>query len=415
MANNILFNATLAYRAIRTNKLRTGITVGIIALGLMALVGTLTAIEGLKASIYSNFSGMGANTFEITNEILKSKSRKGGLNVYTVDQRNISYKDAHEFKERYSFPAEVGLTLTGTGTATVKYASRKTNPNIEVKGVDESYASISSTDLDAGRNFSSNEIFTGSYVCILGNSIANKLFDGKIQNAINSVVAVGATKYRVIGVAAGKGSSMISNADNNVFIPLQNARSVYGGEHSFVINVKVPNVAMMDVAADEAEGTFRVIRKIPLNGEPNFGVNKNDSLAAMVVENISKVTGAALFIAIITLMGAAIALMNIMLVSVAERTREIGVSKALGAMNRTIKNQFLTESILISIAGGVIGILFGMLIGNLVAILLGVGFIVPWAWIIIGLILCSIVGLASGYYPAAKASKLDPIESLRYE
>jgi putative ABC transport system permease protein len=415
MANNILFNATLAYRAIRTNKLRTGITVGIIALGLMALVGTLTAIEGLKASIYSNFSGMGANTFEITNEILKSKSRKGGLNVYTVDQRNISFKDAQEFKERYAFPAEVGLTMTGTGTATVKYASRKTNPNIQVKGVDESYAVISSTDLDAGRNFSSNEIFTGSYVCVLGNSIANKLFDGKIQNAVNSVVTVGATKYRVIGVAASKGSSMISNADNNVFVPLQNARAVYGGESSFVINVKVPNVAMMDVAADEAEGVFRVIRKIPLNGTPNFGINKNDSLAAMVVENISKVTGAALFIAIITLMGAAIALMNIMLVSVAERTREIGVSKALGAMNRTIKNQFLTESILISIAGGVIGILFGMLIGNGVAMLLKVGFIVPWFWIIVGLILCSVVGLASGYYPAAKASKLDPIESLRYE
>lgn len=415
MANNILFNATLAYRAIRTNKLRTGITVGIIALGLMALVGTLTAIEGLKASIYSNFSGMGANTFEITNEILKSKSRKGGLNVYTVDQRNISYKDAREFKERYSFPAEVGLTMSGTATATVKYASRKTNPNIEVKGVDENYASISSTDMEAGRNFSSNEIYTGGYVCILGNSIANKLFDGKIQNAINSVVTVGATKYRVIGVAASKGSSMVSNADNNVFIPLQNARAVYGGENSFVINVKVINVSLMDIAADEAEGVFRVIRKIPLNGEANFGINKNDSLAAMVVENISKVTGAALFIAIITLLGAAIALMNIMLVSVAERTREIGVNKALGAMNRAIKNQFLTESILISISGGVIGILFGMLIGNIVALLLEVGFIVPWGWIIIGLILCSIVGLGSGYYPAAKASRLDPIESLRYE
>ena len=415
MANNILFNATLAYRSIRTNKLRTGITVGIIALGIMALVGILTAIEGLKSSIYSNFSGMGANTFQITNEILKSKSSGGDLNITSVDVRNISYKDAQDFKTRYSFPSEVGITLLCTRSATAKYNSKKTNPNIEVMGVDENYGSISSTDMEAGRNFSSNETSTGSYVCVLGNSIASKLFNGKLKNAVNSVITVGATKYRVIGIAVTKGSSMISDVDNNVFIPLQTARAVYGGDPSFVINVKVPSVAMMNVATDEADGLFRVIRKVPLNGTSNFGVNKNDNLANMVLSNISTVTLSALFIGIITLLGAAIGLMNIMLVSVAERTREIGINKALGAMNRTIKNQFLTESVIISIAGGIIGVLAGILIGNLVSMLLNSGFIIPWLWISIGMALCSIVGLASGYYPAAKASKLDPIEALRYE
>lgn len=415
MANDILFNATLAYRSIRTNKLRTGITVGIIALGIMALVGILTAIEGLKSSIYSNFSGMGANTFQISNEILKSKSRKGGLDITSVDVRNISYKDARDFKERYNFPSEVGITLTCTQTATAKYNSRKTNPNIEVMGVDEHYGSISSTEMETGRNFSSNETNNGSYVCVLGNTIASKLFNGKPGNALNAVVTVGSTKYRVIGVAVTKGSSMISNVDNNVFIPLQTARAVYGGEQSFVINVKVPNVAMMNVASDEAEGLFRVIRKVPLNGESNFGVNKNDNLANMVLSNISTVTISALFIGIITLLGAAIGLMNIMLVSVAERTREIGINKALGAKNSTIKKQFLTESVIISIAGGIIGVIAGILIGNLVSMLLSSGFIVPWLWIFIGLALCSMVGLASGYYPAAKAARLDPIEALRYE
>lgn len=415
MADNFLFNTTLAYRSVRTNKLRTGITVGIIALGITALIGILTAIEGLKASIYSSFSGMGANTFQITNEILKKRKTGGGIDISSVDQRNISYRDAIDFKKRFAFPAVVGLSMSGTGIATVKYGSEKTNPNIHVLGVDENYTSISSTNMEAGRNFSANEISSGSYVCILGNSIAKKLFRGKIQNAINAVITVGYVKYRVVGVAGSKGSSMISNVDNNVFVPLQNARAVYGGENSFVISVKVPEVSMINVAAEEAEGLFRIIRRVPLNADSNFGVNKNDNLASMVMENVKYVTGAALFIGLITLLGAAIGLMNIMLVSVAERTREIGVSKALGARNSSIKRQFLTESIMISLAGGFIGVIVGILIGNIVSLFLKTGFIVPWLWISIGILLCTTVGLLSGLYPAARAAKLDPIEALRYE
>ncbi len=415
MANNFLFNTTLAYRSVRTNKLRTGITVGIIALGIMALIGILTAIEGLKSSIYSSFSGMGANTFQITNEILKKKKSGGGINISSVDQRDISYRDAMDFKKRFTFPATVGISMSGTGIATVKYASEKTNPNIHVLGIDDHYMAISSTSLEAGRNFSANEINGGSYVCVLGNSIAKKLFKGKINNAINAVITVGFVKYRVIGVAGSKGSSMVSNVDNNVFVPLQNARAVYGGVRSFVISVKVPEVAMIDIAAEEAEGLFRIIRKIPLNANSNFGINKNDNLASMVMENVNYVTGAALFIGFITLLGAAIGLMNIMLVSVAERTREIGVSKALGARSSSIKRQFLTESVMISLAGGFIGVVTGILIGNIVSLLLHTGFIVPWAWISIGIVLCTAVGLFSGLYPAAKAAKLDPIEALRYE
>lgn len=416
MANNsFLFNTELAYRSVRTNKLRTGITVGIIALGIMALVGILTAIEGMKASIYSSFSGMGSNTFQITSELLKKNKRGRGINTPSIDQKNIDYKDAIAFKQRFTFPSEVSLSMAGTSIATVKFADQKTNPNIAVMGVDDDYLSISSTNLVAGRNFSVTEIGNGSYVCMLGNAIAKKLFKGKIQNALNAVITVGYVKYRVIGVAESKGSSMVSNVDNNVFVPLQNARAVYSGDRSFVISVKVPNVAMIDMAGEEAEGLFRIIRKVPLNAEPNFSVNKNDNLAAMVMENIKGVSVAAMFIGFITLLGAAIGLMNIMLVSVAERTREIGVNKALGAKSSSIKNQFLTESVLISISGGIIGVMAGILIGNVVSVLLKSGFIVPWMWISLGLLLCTVVGLVSGYYPAAKAAKLDPIQALRYE
>ncbi len=402
---SIMFDVQSALRTIRTSKLRTGITIGIIALGIMALVGILTAIEGLKASIYSSFSGMGANTFQITNELLIQKNGKAGINISSSEQKNISFREALAFCDRYRFPATVGISAVARSAATVQYNSIATNPNISVLGVDENYLSITNTSLAAGRNFSPAEIVRGDYVCILGDAIARKLFRNKVQHAINAVVMVGYIRYRVIGICASKGSSMISNADNFVFTSLQNARSLYGDERSYVINV----------AAEEAEGLFRQIRGLSLDAPANFSVNKNDSLAAMVVENISYVTGAAMFIGFITLLGAAIGLMNIMLVSVAERTREIGISKALGAKSAVIRKQFLMESVLISLSGGIIGVILGILIGNVLSVFLKTGFIVPWTWMGLGLLLCTIVGITAGYYPAAKASRLNPIIALRYE
>lgn len=411
----LVFNITLATRALRNNRLRSGITIAVIGLGIMALVGILTGIEVMKVAISSSFTSMGVNSFQITSDVIKKKKHKGGMNISVTEGKYITYAEAKLFKSRFTFPGHVSLSMQATNVGTVRYASEKTNPNITFNGVDEEHLVANDSKLSYGRNFTNIDVNSGKYICIIGEGIAKKLFKKRMSDAIDKVILVGNVPCRVIGVLESKGSSMFMNSDNSLLLPLNTARQIYGGENSYLLTVLVNDVKKKAMATEEAEGIFRVIRRLPLGSDNNFTISQNNDLVDMVLENTMVIEIAAIAICLITLLNSVIGLMNIMLESVVERTREIGVSKALGARSSTIRSQFLTEAIIISLMGGMVGIIAGMLMGNILGVFFHIGFVVPWPWVGLGIGLCLIVGIISGIFPAIKASKLDPIVALRYE
>lgn len=405
-------NFRISINSVKSNLLRTILTTLIIAFGIMALVGIRTAIESIKSSITSEFSSMGANTFTIQN---RSSFNSGGRRHRAKNFSNITYRDALAFKERFNFPATVSISVFASGASTVRYDTKKTNPNIDVVGVDENYLASYGKELALGRNFTAQESDAGRYLAIIGKEVANKLFE-PYEDPIGKIIAVGSARYKVVGVLESKGTGFGGGDDKTVYLTVNNVRTNFSAPwQSFEINVRPADINALNIAASEAEGLFRIIRGLSLSDATDFTIEKSDSLANMLISNLAVINMAATVIGIITLLGAAIALMNIMLVSVSERTREIGTRKAIGAKSRTIKQQFLFETIFIGQMGGVLGIILGVIVGNIMSVIIGSSFVIPWFWIITGIAVCFIVGVVSGYFPAVKASRLDPIEALRYE
>ncbi|WP_430973379.1 ABC transporter permease [Sunxiuqinia rutila] len=406
-------NLKISLQSIRSNLLRTILTVLIIAVGITALVGILTAIDSIKSSITKEFTFMGANTFSITSRGMTVQV--GNERIRTKNHAYISYYQAQEFQEQFDFPATVAVSVTATGTATVKYGSEKSNPNVTVRGVDENYIVASGFEIERGRNLMGADLVAGANVVVLGDGLVRRLF-GKDVNPLQKEISIGGGRYRVVGTLKSKGGGFGDNGDEICLLPYSNVRTYFSRpQMNFTIQVKAANTQLVDAAVGEAEGTFRVIRGLSPMDETDFNIEKSDNLVNMLLNNIKNITLVATIIGMITLFGAAVGLMNIMLVSVTERTREIGVRKAIGANGSLIRQQFLMEAVVIGQIGGALGIVLGILVGNIVSVLIGSSFIIPWLWIFTGVIVCFGVGIISGYYPAQKAARMDPIESLRHE
>ncbi len=410
---NLIENIREGFRSINANLLRSVLTALIVAIGIASLVGILTAIDGIQSSITESFSSLGANSFNIAVKRQRGRSRGKDERVYPP----ITYKEAVRFSEKFSSNAQVSLSSFITQIAEVKRLSEKTNPNISVVGGNQNYIYQEGLDIEDGRNFSEIEIKYGTNVAVIGKEIAKKLFK-KDSDPLGEEISVWGIRFRVIGVLSEQGAMDGGSSDDRVIIPLNSARAMAAGRSLTIdIDVLVDNSFSMEQAMGEAQGLMRIIRHDKIGEPESFEVQRSESLA----EKLNDITGylriGGFGIGIITLLGASIGLMNIMMVSVTERTREIGIRKALGATPARIRQQFLIEAIVVTQMGGIAGIILGMALGNLVTNLIGdnISFIVPWLWILFSFLIGIVVGVGSGYYPAKKASRLDPIESLRFE
>jgi putative ABC transport system permease protein len=411
---NVKENVLEGLRSIKGNLLRTVLTALIISLGITSLVGILTAIDGIQSSVDNSFSGLGANSFDIRNRAAMQIRREGQREKRF---KNITYRQAYRYKMNFATKGKVSLKTNVSFNAIAKFASKKTNPNTRLMGIDENFMELKGYKIGGGRNFSTNEFTNAVNVCLLGVDVIDQLFEK--NSPLNKEIVVSGLKLKVIGILVKKGSMMGGGDDRVIMVPLETGRKMaVGRQLNFDITTSSTKISNLDDFMEEARGVMRRVRMDPIGANDSFTIDRSDSIAKSFENITSSLQIGGFVIGFITLLGAAIALMNIMMVSVSERTREIGIRKSLGATPARILQQFLIEAIVICLIGGIGGIIFAIPIGNLIAQGISSGtasFIIPWVWMSAGIMICILVGLFSGIYPAYKASKMDPVDALRYE
>ncbi len=406
-------NLKIAFNSIKTQLLRTILTVLIIAIGITALVGILSAVSALENTISSDFSSMGSNTFNIQRYEFNTQ-RQSGRETQKINPV-ISYRNVKEFEENYKFPyTKTSISFVGTRTAEVKYENKKTDPEVTILGVNENFIQNSGLEVSEGRELNYFDVLNSSTVCVIGSDLAKSILSD--VNPIGQTISIRGAKFKVIGVLKSKGATFGNNQDLRVLLPLQKARTIFTNpDINYSLSIKTDKKDMLEGAQDEAILTFRNIRGLNPVEENNFGLERSDDLINRIGSITQYLYLAAWIISIITITGSSIALMNILFVSVTERTREIGVRKALGAKKKTIAAQFFMEAIIIGQLGGILGIILGTLIGYVVAKFADFQFSTPWLAMFSAFSIAFIVAVIAGLLPAVKAAKLDPIESLRYE
>lgn len=403
-------NIDMALRAVRSNRLRSSLTIAIIALGITSLVGILTAVDSMDATLKDAYSRMGAGIINIRSLYSMPADMRRIRN-----SREISRAQAERFTDYYRAPATVTIFTTVLSGTRAEAGQKRTNPTTDVIATDGNYMKYNMLELSSGRSLSAADVEGGRFYCVIGDNVARTLFEAQ-EDPVGQTVHISGRSYIIIGVAAPVGNNAGGSMDGSILVPYTNAlANLATSTPDFTIGILPDPSVSPEAAATEAEMTFRAVRRLAPFDDADFRITRSEAVIEELNSTMRTLTIAAIVIGLVTLTGAAVGLMNIMLVSVRERTREIGTRKALGAASKRIKAQFLMESVIIGQTGGLIGIAAGILIGNIIAAVMQASFVIPWLWMLLAIALCMAVGILSGYIPAKRAAALDPIECLRYE
>ncbi len=400
----------ISVQSLKSNRLRTALTVLGVVVGIFSIIVIMTILTMLQNSIDEGLSSLSKNTFQIQkNDIVFG----GGPRREDRNRKDLTIEEAYRLKELLPQAKYVGAEQWQFGKV-AKFGNRETNPNISVAGLTVEAMRTNDWNVEYGRDLREDDITYSANVCLIFQPIVEKLFPN--IDPIGQTIRVDGRPLKVIGVVEKQAALFGSSRDNYVIIPITTWQSMYG-KYSRSVNITVMTRSSEDYASvlEAAEGHMRKIRKVG-PGEPNdFYIFSNESVMSQVNQITGPIKIIALAISLIALVAAGVGIMNIMLVSVTERTREIGIRKALGAKKNWILTQFLFEAVILCLSGGLVGIIFGVGLGNLAGSQLNAQAAVPVDWVIIGLSLCLAVGVIFGTYPAYKAANLDPIEALRYE
>ena len=406
----------LALGSLGVNKLRSFLTMSGITIGVFSVIGVMTAVSALRGSIETGISFLGSNMFQFAKLPVGIQMGGGDTEHKYGSRRNITLVQAKRYVELMRGSADVICLKTFANNQLVQatYGGRKTTPDVQFGGTNEYFLEANQFSIGTGRNFTGADVDLVRPVCIIGTDIVKKLFP--TENPLGKLIKANERTYEVIGTFATKGSSFGESQDRFIMIPVTRFLMEFGADnYSVNIATQAPTQALYNETMEKGIGAMRIARGLRPEQESDFELYSNDSLIAAFAKIADVVSAGAFVISGIALLAAGVGIMNIMLVSVTERTKEIGIRKAVGARKVVILTQFLAESVILSLIGGLVGILLGTAAGNGLALFLNAAIVFPWGWAMTGIGVCSAIGIAFGLYPAWKASSLDPIEALRFE